>query len=74
MAPPDFDLKKAGLVTGSQLVVATVTLTLLFCVAQFLINIKERGMRIGLGLSFFVLFFSFGAGYLVHLVLTLLGV
>lgn len=70
-----FDMKKAGLLSGSQLVVATVTLTLFLpCVAQFLMNIKERGTRIGIGLSLFILVFSFGIGYLIHLGMTLLGV
>ncbi len=70
-----FDMKKMGLLTGHQLVVASVTLTLFLpCVAQFLMNIKERGMRIGVGLSLFILLFSFGIGYLVHLILNTLGV
>lgn len=70
-----YDMKKMGLLTGNQLVIASVTLTLFVpCVAQFLMNIKERGMRIGLGLSLFVLLFSFGMGYLVHLGLNTLGV
>ncbi|OGP65457.1 MAG: ferrous iron transport protein B [Deltaproteobacteria bacterium RBG_13_47_9] len=70
-----FDMKKMGLLAGNQLVVASVTLTLFVpCVAQFLINIKERGMRIGFSLSLFVLFFSFGAGYIVNLALATLGV
>ena len=70
-----YDLKSAGLIGGPQLVVASVTLTLFLpCVAQFLMNIKERGMRIGLGLSLFVLLFSFGAGYIVNLALVTLGV
>jgi ferrous iron transport protein B len=70
-----YDLKKMGLLSGDQLVVAAITLTLFVpCVAQFLMNIKERGMRIGLGLSLFVLLFSFGAGYFVHVVLATLGV
>jgi ferrous iron transport protein B len=70
-----FDMKKMGLLTGHQIVVAAVTLTLFVpCVAQFLMNVKERGMRIGLALSLFVLLFSFGAGYLVHVILEVLGV
>ncbi len=70
-----YDLKSAGLIGGTQLVVASVTLTLFVpCVAQFLMNIKERGMRIGFGLSLFVLLFSFGAGYIVNLALATLGV
>jgi ferrous iron transport protein B len=70
-----FDMKKMGLLTGHQLVVASVTLTLFLpCVAQFLMNVKERGARVGVGLSVFILFFSFGIGYLVHLILNTLGV
>jgi len=70
-----YDMKKMGLLSGHQLVVAAVTLTLFVpCVAQFLMNIKERGMRTGVGLSLFVLLFSFGTGYLIHLVLNTLGV
>jgi ferrous iron transport protein B len=70
-----YDLKTMGLLNGDQLVVAAITLTLFVpCVAQFLMNIKERGMRTGLGLSLFVLLFSFGTGYLVHLVLDGFGV
>jgi len=70
-----YDMKKMGLLTGHQLVIASVTLTLFVpCVAQFLMNIKERGMRIGVGLSLFVLLLSFGTGYLVHLGLNALGV
>src|SRR4030067_1690572 len=70
-----YDMKKMGLLSGQQLVVASITLTLFVpCVAQFLMNIKERGMRIGLGLSLFVLLFSFGAGFLVNLVIGVLGV
>lgn len=70
-----YDLKKAGLLSGNQLVVACVTLTLFLpCIAQLLMNIKERGMRLGIAMSVFILFFSFSIGYLVNLALILLGV
>lgn len=70
-----YDLKKAGLFTGNQLVVACVTLTLFLpCIAQFLMNVKERGWKIGIAISFFILFFSFSVGFLVNLMLNLLGV
>jgi ferrous iron transport protein B len=70
-----YDMKKMGLLSGHQLIVACVTLTLFLpCVAQFLINIKERGARVGVGLSVFILFFSFGVGYTLHLALGILGV
>ena len=70
-----YDIKKAGLFNGNQLVVACVTLTLFLpCIAQFLMNVKERGMKTGVGISIFILFFSFSAGFLVNLILNLLGV
>ncbi len=70
-----YDMKKMGLLSGHQLIVACVTLTLFLpCVAQFLMNIKERGARVGVGLSVFILFFSFGVGYALHLTLAILGV
>jgi len=69
-----YDLKKAGLLSGNQLVVACVTLTLFLpCIAQLLMNIKERGMRMGIAMSLFILFFSFSIGYLVNIILTLLN-
>jgi ferrous iron transport protein B len=70
-----YDMKKAGLLSGNQLAVASVTLTLFLpCVAQFLMNVKERGVKMGVGLSLFVLIFSFGIGYLLHMALVGLGV
>jgi len=70
-----YDLKKAGLLSGNQLVIGCITLTLFLpCVAQLLMNVKERGIRMGIAMSVFILFFSFSVGYLVNFVLTLLGV
>ncbi len=66
-----YDLKNAGGISGNQLVVACITLTLFLpCIAQLIMNIKERGMRMGVAISFFVLFFSFGVGFAVHTILT----
>jgi ferrous iron transport protein B len=70
-----YDIKKAGLFTGNQLVIACITLTLFLpCIAQFLMNVKERGWKTGLAISTFILFFSFSAGYLVNLIFNLLGI
>lgn len=70
-----YDLKSAGLLSGNQLVVACVTLTLFLpCIAQLLMNIKERGMSAGIAMSVFILFFSFSIGYFVNLILILSGV
>jgi ferrous iron transport protein B len=58
-----YDLQKTGALSGVQLTVAAVTLTLFLpCIAQFLMNVKERGIRYGIGISAFILVFSFGVG------------
>ncbi len=70
-----YDIKKAGLFNGNQLVVACVTLTLFLpCIAQFLMNVKERGAKTGVAISVFILFFSFSVGFAVNLIFNLLKV
>ena len=70
-----YDMKKAGLFTGNQLVVACVTLTLFLpCIAQFLMNLKERGWKIGVGISIFILVFSFAIGFMVNFTLNSFGI
>lgn len=70
-----YDLNKQGLLSGVQLVVACIALTLFLpCIAQFLMTVKERGWKTGLGISVFTLFFSFGVAYFVNLILNKLGV
>jgi len=66
-----YDLKKAELLSGNQLVVACITLTLFLpCIAQLAINVKERGLRMGIVMSVFILIFSFSIGYLVNQILS----
>lgn len=70
-----YDIKKAGLFSGNQLVVACVTLTLFLpCIAQFLMNVKERGWKTGIAISVFILFFSFSVGFMVNLIFNLLRI
>lgn len=70
-----YDLNKENLLTNNQLVVACVALTLFLpCIAQFLMNIKERGLKAGIGISIFILLFSFVVAYILNLLLTSLGV
>ena len=70
-----YDLKKAGLLSSNQIVVSCITLTLFLpCIAQLLMNVKERGIKMGIGMSVFILFFSFSVGYLVNLFLNLLHI
>lgn len=68
-----YDLQNS--LTGVQLVVAAVTLTLFVpCIAQFAIMIKERGWKTGLAIGCFVFAFAFLCGILLNLLLTSLGV
>jgi ferrous iron transport protein B len=65
-----YDLNKHGFLTGNQLVVACVALTLFLpCIAQLMMNIKERGIKTGVYISFFVLFISFFVAYILNLIL-----
>ena len=70
-----YDLNKQHLLTNNQIAVASIALTLFLpCVAQFLINIKERGWRTGVVISGMTLVVSFTAACLLNLALTGLGV
>lgn len=70
-----YDLHRDGVLDGTQLVVACVALTLFLpCIAQFLVTLKERGWRTGIGISAVVLFISFGTAFLMNVVLRGLGV
>jgi ferrous iron transport protein B len=70
-----YDLNSAGILTGVPLVVSAVTITLFVpCVAQFLVMVKERGVKTALAIGIFILPFAFIVGYLLNLLLTSLGV
>ena len=70
-----YDLSKRGVLSGVQIVVACVALTLFLpCIAQFLMNVKERGWKTGLGISLFILVVSFGVAFILNLILSGLGV
>jgi ferrous iron transport protein B len=70
-----FDVHGGGAVSGVPLVVAMVTITLFMpCIAQFLVMVRERGMRTAMAVGAIILPFAFGVGYLLNLVLTSLNV
>lgn len=70
-----YDLSNQGLVSPRELVVAAVVLTLFLpCIAQFLVNIRERGMKFALGLTVFILLFSFSVGFILNKMLLLMGI
>ena len=65
-----YDLSRQGLLSPVQLAVASVTLTLFVpCVAQFLMMLRERGVRTAVGMLTFITLFAFGAGFLLNAML-----
>ncbi|NQT28241.1 MAG: ferrous iron transporter B [Candidatus Omnitrophica bacterium] len=70
-----YDLEKQGLLSGREIIVSAVVLTLFLpCIAQFLMNIKERGMKFALSIAVFILFFSFSIGFILNKILLIWGV
>ncbi len=70
-----YDLHNSGVLLGIPLVVAAVTLTLFIpCIAQFLVMLRERGIKTALAITLFVFPFAFFAGFVLNLILTVLGV
>ena len=70
-----YDLHQSGALTGVQLAVASVALTLFLpCVAQLLMNMKERGIKTGLLISAITLLLSFAVAFVLNAVLLALGV
>jgi ferrous iron transport protein B len=70
-----FDLQSTGALTGNQLAVAAITLTLFVpCIAQFLIMKKERGLKTACVIGLFIFPFAFLVGGLVNALLELTGV
>ncbi|HIK34050.1 MAG TPA: ferrous iron transporter B [Oscillatoriales cyanobacterium M59_W2019_021] len=70
-----FDLQQQNLLTGNQLVVAAIVLTLFLpCVAQLQMIVKERGMKIAMAMVLFIFPFAFLTGFIVNFGLTQLGI
>jgi ferrous iron transport protein B len=62
-----YDVHQTGALSGNQLAVATITLTLFLpCIAQFLVMLKERGWRMATMLAVFVFPFAFLVGGVVN--------
>lgn len=70
-----FDLQKNAVMTGAQLAVAAITLTLFLpCIAQFLILKKERGWKVALATGGGILVAAFMAGFAANNLFAVLGV
>ncbi len=70
-----YDLKNSGVLNGIPLVVSIITLALFMpCIAQLSITIKERGVKMAVGMAAFIFPFAFFVGFVVNLILNGLGV
>jgi ferrous iron transport protein B len=70
-----YQMSDRGQLSGAQLLVACVTLTLFLpCVAQFLVMKKERGLKTALAMSGGIIVAAFVVGGVVNLVLKAAGV
>ena len=70
-----YDVHQTGALSGNQLAVATITLTLFLpCIAQFLVMLKERGWRMATTVAVFVFPFAFVVGGIVNWFLNTLGI
>ena len=65
-----FILKEKGLLDASQIIVSTVTITLFMpCIANFLVIIKERGVKTAVYISLFIIPYAVLIGYIVRIIL-----
>ncbi len=70
-----YRLEDAGLLSGNQLLVSVLTLTIFLpCIAQFLIVKKERGAKAALAMAGFILPFALLVGSLLNLTLRVLRI
>ena len=70
-----YDMYNSGAILGVPLVVAAVTLTLFVpCVAQFMVMLKERGIKTALSIALFIFPFAFLVGFILNQILITLGV
>ncbi len=70
-----FNLAQDGLLTGNQILVSIITITLFVpCIANFLMIIKERGLKTALAMTAFIIPFALAVGGLLNWLLIILGV
>lgn len=70
-----YDLNERDLLTGNQLLIVSVVLTLFIpCVAQVLVTVKERGLKTAVAMILFTLAFALLVGVCLSRVLMMLGI
>ena len=70
-----FDMARAGLLTNLQVVVSLVMITLFIpCLANFLVIIKEQGVKVAAGMAAFIFPFAVLVGTAVNIASRILGI
>ena len=69
-----FDLARNGLMTQQQIVVSAITITLFVpCFAQFLMMVKERGLKASAAIAAIVFILAILTGSAINLIISLIG-
>jgi ferrous iron transport protein B len=70
-----FDMARAGLLSNLQVMVSLVTITLFIpCLANFLVIVKEHGMKVAVGMAAFIFPFALLVGAAVNFAARALGI
>ncbi|HSP16816.1 MAG TPA: ferrous iron transport protein B [Thermoanaerobaculia bacterium] len=70
-----YAMQKAGHLTPVQTVIALTVITLFVpCIANFLVMLKERGTRMGVFITAFIITYAFGIGAVMHAIFSTFGV
>ena len=70
-----YDLQAKGILSGTSLVVSAVTLTLFIpCIAQLVVSIKERGLKVSLAMVAVIFPLAFLVGFLLNSIFSILGI
>ena len=70
-----FALASEGQLTNNQIVISIITITLFIpCIANFLMIIKELGIKTAIAIALFIVPFAFGVGGILNLTFKVFGV
>lgn len=70
-----YALQEKGMLEPIQILVSLVVITLFLpCIAQFLVIVKERGLKVAISISIFVFLFAFVVGGILNFILRMINV
>jgi ferrous iron transport protein B len=70
-----YAMQRAGALSPNQTVIALTVMTLFIpCIANYLVIVRERGVRAGTAVAAFIVVYAFGIGAAMHAAFTFFGV